>query len=42
MNKTAKLLKAASFAAKKHINQRRKGDDAAPYINHPLEVANLW
>lgn len=41
MNKTAKLLKAASFAAKKHINQRRKGDDAAPYINHPLEVANL-
>lgn len=41
MSNLAKLLKAASFAAKKHINQKRKGDDAAPYINHPLEVANL-
>lgn len=41
MNNTAKLLQAASFAAVKHISQKRKGNDGAPYINHPLEVANL-
>ena len=41
MNNIAKLLQAASFAARKHISQKRKGNDAAPYINHPLEVANL-
>ena len=41
MNNIAKLLQAASFAAQKHTGQTRKGDDAAPYINHPLEVANL-
>ena len=41
MNNLPKLLQAASFAAKKHTGQTRKGDDAAPYINHPLEVANL-
>lgn len=34
-------MQAASFAARKHTGQTRKGDDAAPYINHPLEVANL-
>lgn len=41
MNNTAKLLHAARFAAVKHTDQKRKGNDAAPYINHPLEVANL-
>ena len=41
MNKLPELLQAAGFAAKKHISQKRKGNDAAPYINHPLEVANL-
>ena len=41
MNSLAKLLQAASFAAKKHRYQKRKGDDAEPYVNHPLEVANL-
>jgi guanosine-3',5'-bis(diphosphate) 3'-pyrophosphohydrolase len=41
MNNTLKLLEAASFAAKKHRDQRRKGSSAEPYINHPLEVANL-
>jgi len=41
MNNTAKLLQAARFAATKHVKQKRKGNDGAPYINHPLEVANL-
>lgn len=41
MNNLNKLLEAASFAAQKHRGQRRKGSDAEPYINHPLEVANL-
>lgn len=34
-----RLLAAASFAAGKHTNQRRKNAAATPYINHPLEVA---
>jgi guanosine-3',5'-bis(diphosphate) 3'-pyrophosphohydrolase len=41
MNNTATLLQAASFAAKKHSSQKRKGAAGEPYINHPLEVANL-
>lgn len=41
MNDLSTLLKAASFAAKKHSQQKRKGADGEPYINHPLEVANL-
>lgn len=41
MSDLSKLLAAASFAAKKHTSQKRKGADGEPYINHPLEVANL-
>jgi guanosine-3',5'-bis(diphosphate) 3'-pyrophosphohydrolase len=41
MNTINKLLEAASFAAQKHTGQHRKGDAKEPYINHPLEVANL-
>lgn len=37
----ALLLRAAAFAADRHRTQRRKGADASPYINHPLEVADL-
>lgn len=33
------VLRAASFAAHKHREQRRKDTDATPYINHPLAVA---
>ena len=33
------LLKAVAFAAEKHRDQRRKGVNASPYINHPIEVA---
>ena len=35
----ANVLKAALFAADRHCNQRRKGHRGAPYINHPLAVA---
>jgi guanosine-3',5'-bis(diphosphate) 3'-pyrophosphohydrolase len=35
------VLSAARFAADKHKNQTRKGSDAEPYINHPLDVASL-
>ncbi|MEK7723062.1 MAG: HD domain-containing protein [Acidobacteriota bacterium] len=41
MSNLTKLLQATSFSAKKHRYQKRKGNDAEPYINHPLEVANL-
>ena len=34
-------MQAASFAAQKHTEQKRKGSKQDPYINHPLEVANL-
>lgn len=36
-----KLLEAISFAATKHKDQRRKGANAEPYINHPIAVAKL-
>lgn len=35
------ILKAAHFAAQKHRNQRRKDEDASPYINHPISVAEI-
>lgn len=35
------LLHAASFAADKHRDQRRKNVEASPYINHPIQVAEL-
>ena len=33
------LFRALVFAAEQHRHQRRKGADAAPYINHPIRVA---
>jgi GTP diphosphokinase / guanosine-3',5'-bis(diphosphate) 3'-diphosphatase len=41
MNDLANLLQAISFSAKKHRYQTRKGVDGEPYINHPIEVANI-
>jgi GTP diphosphokinase / guanosine-3',5'-bis(diphosphate) 3'-diphosphatase len=35
------LLKAALYAARKHLGQTRKGENSAPYINHPIEVASF-
>jgi hypothetical protein len=34
-------MKAAEFAAGKHSKQRRKGEEAEPYVNHLIEVARL-
>ena len=35
------VLGASAFAAHKHRDQRRKGAEASPYINHPIAVANV-
>lgn len=35
------LIKALTFAANKHRNQRRKNVDASPYINHPISLVNI-
>ncbi len=35
----ARVLGAAKFAAERHIEQRRKGADKSPYVNHVIEVA---
>jgi GTP diphosphokinase / guanosine-3',5'-bis(diphosphate) 3'-diphosphatase len=35
------VLRALAFAAHKHRDQRRKGAEASPYINHPISVANV-
>ncbi len=35
------LLKVLGFAADKHRDQRRKDQDASPYINHPIGLANI-
>ena len=37
----AAVLAAAAFAADRHRHQKRKGEEASPYINHPLAVANV-
>ena len=35
------LIGALSFAADKHRNQRRKDEEASPYINHPIMLAKI-
>ena len=35
------LLRAVNFAARKHTNQRRKGEATEPYVNHVIEVAGM-
>jgi len=35
------LLRALSFAAHKHRDQRRKDAEASPYINHPIALAEV-
>lgn len=41
MTDTQCLIKALHFAADKHRDQRRKGTEASPYINHPIAVAHM-
>lgn len=41
MSALPELLSALDFAAQRHSGQRRKGPDAAPYVNHLIEVASL-
>ncbi len=40
-NPVSLILAACAFAAHKHRDQRRKGAEASPYINHPIAVANV-
>ncbi len=35
------IIRALKFAAGKHRDQRRKDREASPYINHPIELANI-
>ena len=41
ISNTTALLRALHFAADKHRDHRRKGEEASPYINHLIEVAEL-
>ena len=41
MNIERDLLQAVNFAADKHRDQRRKKVETSPYINHPIQVAEL-
>ena len=41
MKRIVDLAAAYHFAAVQHVDQRRKGERAEPYINHLTEVANL-
>ncbi len=35
------FIHAVDFAAAKHRTQRRKDEEASPYINHPIALANV-
>ncbi len=41
MNTSSLILRAASFAADRHRDQRRKGLDESLFINHPFAVASV-
>jgi guanosine-3',5'-bis(diphosphate) 3'-pyrophosphohydrolase len=41
VDNTGLILRALEFAAQRHKNQFRKGEDRPPYINHPIQVASL-
>jgi len=40
VNDCSLILRAACFAAERHRDQRRKGAEETPYINHPFAVAS--
>jgi guanosine-3',5'-bis(diphosphate) 3'-pyrophosphohydrolase len=35
------FIRAVDFAAAKHRNQRRKDEEASPYINHPIALTRV-
>jgi len=35
------VIEAMAFAADRHRHQRRKDREASPYINHPIDLANI-
>ena len=37
----SRIVDALSFAASKHRDQRRKDQDASPYINHPIGLMRV-
>lgn len=41
MTDPARLLDALAFAAERHRDQRRKGAEEAPYLNHVIAVAQV-
>jgi (p)ppGpp synthase/HD superfamily hydrolase len=41
MNDIIAIMRAADFAARKHTNQKRKGEREEPYLNHLIAVASL-
>jgi len=41
VNDITLILRAASFAAHKYRNPRRKDAEASSYINHPLNLARV-
>ena len=41
MNDIVAIMRAADFADRKHAKQKRKGDEAEPYLNHLIEVGAL-
>ena len=41
MNDIVTIMRTANFAARKHKNQKRKDEEAEPYLNHLIEVASL-
>lgn len=38
---TSKLVRALHYATEQHRNQRRKDEDATPYINHPISLLHI-
>ena len=41
MSASSIILRTLDFAAHRHRSQFRKGEEKIPYINHPIQVANL-
>lgn len=41
MSDSALIIRALEFAAERHRKQFRKGLNRTPFINHPIQVANL-